>query len=337
MISKQLAGRRCSRAPAAGLEAELPRTVFSWRGFSVRKTLFGTPYGESGLIAFQPNLIKNQKFCNLDLCRVEDYASHVCFPGARIGVAGEKAGHPLLRGNTVRSGSRPADRAGAVGRTRHGAADRVGDQGQTTRAPSPDGEDRWELNLHRNENRWLRDRVEELTQELRLRTIILGGALALSTLMVVGNFSVLLFYEPEPPTASLELPTAPDATGRPPPPAGTMEHPLEVERSQALPPVGQGIEAFKKTMDARYQAAIVDLDLAVRRVEALSKHLRACSPGGESTLRSLGRATAARSLVQGTTPAARDPQLPPLKTAEDNSPAQSLIRPWMLRQNAIAR
>jgi hypothetical protein len=35
MISKQLSGLRCSRAPAAGLEAELPRTAFSWRGFSV--------------------------------------------------------------------------------------------------------------------------------------------------------------------------------------------------------------------------------------------------------------------------------------------------------------
>ena len=185
------------------------------------------------------------------------------------------------RGSTVRSGSRPADRAGAVGRTRHGAADRVGGQGQTTGAPPPDGEDRWTLNWYRNEHRWLRDSVQELTQQLRLRTIMLEGALALSTLMLVGSFSVLLFYEPEPSTASLEVPAPPDATGHPLPPAGTMEHPLEVERSQASAPVGQGIEAFKKAMDARYQAAIADLDLAKRRVEALSEHLRACSPGEE--------------------------------------------------------
>ena len=89
------------------------------------------------------------------------------------------------RGSTVRSGSRPADRAGAVGRTRHGAADRVGSQGQTTGAPPPDGEDRWTLNWYRNEHRWLRDSVQELTQQLRLRTIMLEGALALSTLMLV--------------------------------------------------------------------------------------------------------------------------------------------------------
>ena len=56
---------------------------------------------------------------------------------------------------------------------------------------------------------------------------------------------------------------------------------MEVERSEALAPAGQGIEAFKKAMDARYQAAIADLDLAVRRVEAHSEHLRACSPGEE--------------------------------------------------------
>jgi hypothetical protein len=117
---------------------------------------------------------------------------------------------------------------------------------------------------------------------------MLAGALALSTLMVVGSFSVLLFHEPEPPTASLDVPTPPDATGRPPPPAGTREHPLEVERSQALVPVGQGIEAFKKAMDARYQAAMADLDLAVRRVEALSEHLRACSPGEESNAQITG-------------------------------------------------
>ena len=197
-------------------------------------------------------------------------------PGCANWVASEKAGHPLFRGNTVRSGSRSADRAGAVGRTRYGAADRVDGQGQTAGAPSPDGEDRWTLNWYRNEHRWLGDRVEQLTQQLRLRTIMLAGAIALSTLMVVGSFSVL-----EPPTASLEVPTSPAATGRPPPPAGTMEHPLEVERSQALAPVGQGIAAFKKAMDARYQAAIADLDLAIGRVEALSEHLRACSPGEE--------------------------------------------------------
>jgi hypothetical protein len=181
----------------------------------------------------------------------------------------------------VRSGSRPADRAGAVVRTPRGVADRVGGQEQTTGAPSLDREDRWTLNWYRNEHRWLRDRVEELTQQLRLRTIMLAGALALSTLMVVTSISVLLFPEPEPSSASLEVPTPLDATGHRPP--GTIEHPLKVERSQALAPLGQEIEAL--AMDARYQAAIADFDLAVRRVEALSERLRACSPAEVSNVR----------------------------------------------------
>jgi hypothetical protein len=105
----------------------------------------------------------------------------------------------------------------------------------------------WLQTWQRNEIRWLRNRVAELEQQLRWRTITLGSALALSILAATG-WAVALLYPDKPGLAILDpsVPFAP-ATRAPvarsgaeqaAPIATAPEDRMRTASSEAAPPSG---------------------------------------------------------------------------------------------------
>jgi Bacterial SH3 domain len=101
----------------------------------------------------------------------------------------------------------------------------------TTWAHSAEGDECWSMNSYRNEHRWLHDRVRELERQLRRRTIVLAGALALSGLLL--SFTVVSSYEFGRPTV---VPAVAPSSGNPVSSPAVMskgEKPSQIERSQA--------------------------------------------------------------------------------------------------------
>lgn len=118
--------------------------------------------------------------------------------------------------------------------------ERVAKYRSATGAQSAVGDERLPVDRHPNENRWLHSRVEELERQLRLRTIVLGGALALSA--ILGSSMVASCYQSGRPTVAL----APSSETR-----GSLrsvtwmgEQSSQIERSQAWTMGEEQIEAM---------------------------------------------------------------------------------------------
>jgi hypothetical protein len=116
----------------------------------------------------------------------------------------------------------------------------VAKYGAATGAESAEGDERSPANRYPNENRWLHSRVEELERQLRLRTIVLGGALALS--VILGSYMVASFYRSGQPTVAL-APSS-DTRGSLPPATWMGEQSSQIERSQAWTMGEEQIEAM---------------------------------------------------------------------------------------------
>jgi hypothetical protein len=116
----------------------------------------------------------------------------------------------------------------------------VAKYGAATGAESAEGDERSPANRYPNENRWLHSRVEELERQLRLRTIVLGGALALS--VILGSYMVASFYRSGQPTVAL-APSS-DTRGSLPPATWMGKQSSQIERSQAWTMGEEQIEAM---------------------------------------------------------------------------------------------
>ena len=93
----------------------------------------------------------------------------------------------------------------------------------------------------RNEHRWLHNRVDELERQLRLRTILLAGAMALVAFL--GSFIIASFYKSERPTVALAAAPSFDRPSRSPSVTWKAEKP-SIDRSQAWAAGEERIEAI---------------------------------------------------------------------------------------------
>jgi hypothetical protein len=120
--------------------------------------------------------------------------------------------------------------------------EQVAEHRSTTWAHSAEDDERSSVNWYRNEHRWLHNRVEELERQLRLRTIVLAGALALSALL--GSSIVTSFHKSGRLTVALAVAPSSDTPGSSPPVTWKGEQPSQIERSQAWAMGEEQIEAI---------------------------------------------------------------------------------------------
>jgi hypothetical protein len=121
--------------------------------------------------------------------------------------------------------------------------EQIAEHRSPTGARSAEGDKRLSVNWYRKEHRWLCNKVEELEKQLRLRTMALAGALALSALL--GSFIATSFYKFERPTIAVAVAPSPDRPGSSPSVTWTVERqPLQFERSQAWALGEERIEAI---------------------------------------------------------------------------------------------
>jgi Bacterial SH3 domain len=107
----------------------------------------------------------------------------------------------------------------------------------TAWAPAAEGHGRRSLDRCRSEHRWLRNRVDSLETQLRLRNLLLAGTLTLSAF--VWSLFAIAFYGPELPTVALAV--APESSPR------VMWKglgPLQIERSRDWANGEEQIEAI---------------------------------------------------------------------------------------------
>ena len=106
----------------------------------------------------------------------------------------------------------------------------VAEHGSIAGALSAVGDECRSMNWYRKEHCWLQARVRSLERQLRRRTIVLAGALALSALL--GSFTVTSFYESGRPTTA---PAVAPSSGRPSNSQAVMwgmERASQIEQSQ---------------------------------------------------------------------------------------------------------
>jgi len=120
--------------------------------------------------------------------------------------------------------------------------EQVAEHRSTTWAHSAEGDERLSVNWYQNQHRWLHNRVEELERQLRLRTIMLAGALVLSALLA--SSIVTSFYKSGRPTVALAVAPSSDTPGSLPPVTWKGEQPSQIGRSQAWAMGEEQIEAI---------------------------------------------------------------------------------------------
>jgi uncharacterized protein YgiM (DUF1202 family) len=120
--------------------------------------------------------------------------------------------------------------------------EQVAEHRSTTWAHSAEGDERLSVNWCRNEHCCLHNRVKELERQLRLRTIMLAGALVLSALLA--SSIVTSFYKSGQPTVALAAAPSSDTPGSLPPVTWKGEQPSQIERSPAWAMGEEQIEAI---------------------------------------------------------------------------------------------
>jgi hypothetical protein len=112
----------------------------------------------------------------------------------------------------------------------------------TTRAHSAEDDERLSVNWYRRQHRSLQNRVEKLQRQLRLRTIMLAGALVLSALLA--SSIVTSFYKSGRPTVAIAVAPPSNMQGNFPPVTWKGEQPSRIKRSQAWAMGEEEIEAI---------------------------------------------------------------------------------------------
>ena len=120
--------------------------------------------------------------------------------------------------------------------------EQVAEHRSTAWADSAESDERSSVNGYRNEHRWHHDRVQELERQLRRRTIVLVGALALSALL--GSFILSSLYKSGGPTVALAVAPSSGTAGSSPPVTWKGEQVSQSERSQAWAMGEEQIEAI---------------------------------------------------------------------------------------------
>ena len=140
----------------------------------------------------------------------------------------------------------------------------VAEHGSIAGAHSAVGDECRSLNWYRKEHRWFQRRVRELERQLRRRTIVLSGALALSALL--GSFTVTSFNESGRPTTA---PAVGPSPGRPSSSQAVMwriEQASQIEQSQQWATGEEQIELIATLhYDAQRREAHTDQLTTTRR------------------------------------------------------------------------
>lgn len=149
-----------------------------------------------------------------------------------------------------------------------------------------DADRRWLKNWQANEMRWLASRNDELERQLRRRTIVLGGALALSAFLAIvaaSAFALSALSRPEPPVTGLEAAPPGAAAAESPAAAVGAGWALEIgpargqQAGTAVPLDDSGGAGELEVVQALYDAEIAELrgelETARAEVEALGEQL----------------------------------------------------------------
>jgi hypothetical protein len=153
------------------------------------------------------------------------------------------------------------------------SAKQVAGNTSTTWASRAEGDESFSVDWYRNQHCWLHNRVKELERQLRLRTIVLAGTLALSALL--GSFIVTSFYKSGRPTVVLVEALSSDATGGLPPVTKSQRR-SQLERSQAWAMGEEQIEAIAALhFDAQKPQARTEQRATTRREDGASEAMNA--------------------------------------------------------------
>jgi hypothetical protein len=120
--------------------------------------------------------------------------------------------------------------------------EQVAQHKSTTRAHSAEDDERLSVNRYRRQHYWLQNRVEKLERQLRLRTIMLAGALVLSALLA--SSIVTSFYKSGRPTVAVAVALPSNTLGSLPPVTWRGKQPSQIDRSQAWVMGEEAIEAI---------------------------------------------------------------------------------------------
>jgi hypothetical protein len=141
--------------------------------------------------------------------------------------------------------------------------EQVAEHRSTAWATSAEDDKRLSVHCYRNEHRWLHDRVKKLEGQLRLRTLVLAGTLALN--VSLGGVIATSFDGPPLPKVELAVTPSPEMPGSSQP-VTCMEWPSQIEQSEVW------------AMGEKQIEAIAALHFDAQRRQALTEPLRKTRP-----------------------------------------------------------